>query len=86
LKLLQHQLVRIISQIIANSSSEEVLEEKIIVENGLMVWMACNLYDPTLFEDFLKIEDFGTKKISTPCDFILRGLLYCPVEKIRRSF
>ena len=79
-------MIKIISQIIAKDSSDEVIEEKNIVENGLMIWMACVLYEPSLFESFLAFDQFSQESIKTPTDFVIRGLLHCPIEKMRKSF
>ena len=64
---------------------KETLDEKAIVDSALSVWMGCLIYDRSLFETFLTFESFHSK-IMNPQDFIMNGILYCPVEKIRQSF
>ena len=58
-----------------------MLEEKLIVDNALNLWMACVIFEPRLFDSFR-----AGKEIGSADDFILYGLLLCPIEKIRQSF
>ena len=63
----------------------EVLDEKLIVDGSLSIWMGCLVYDSTLFEKFIAFDEFN-KNIMNPSDFIMTGILYCPIEKMRQSF
>ena len=65
--------------------NEELLEEKLIVENALNLWMACLIFEPHLFDEFRAGSNFGPS-IDSADDFILVGLLTCPIEKVRSSF
>ena len=49
------------------------LEEKIIVENAMTIWVGSSLYKPELFSEFLQFTS-GDK---TGEDFILSGLIFC---------
>jgi len=66
-------------------SKEESLEEKLIVDNALNLWMACIIFEPRLFDVFRTGEKFGPN-INSADEFVLYGLLLCPIEKIRTSF
>ena len=57
------------------------LEDKIIVENAISIWVGICLYKPDLFGEFLSFKS----EESTSEDFILRGLIYCPEEKVRQD-
>lgn len=58
------------------------LEEKIIVENAIAVWVGITLYKPELFEEFKAFRS----EASTAEDFIMRGLILCQEDKIRQDF
>jgi len=75
---LQIKLLHIVSILMKSESKEETLEEKLIVDNALNLWMACVMYEPRLFDSFRE-----NKGIASSDDFILYGLLLCPIEKIR---
>ena len=49
------------------------IDEKIIVENSLTIWVGCVLYKPELFSEFLNFKD-GEATVE---DFILSGLVLC---------
>ena len=80
---LQNKLVKIVSSILA--SGGDSIDEKFIVDSAMHVWTACTLFDQSLFSKFTQMTDFGSEIKSTG-DFILTGLLYSPVEKIRSTF
>ena len=71
--------------LMTRESEEESLEEKLIVDNALNLWMACSIYEPRLFDTFRAEQEFGPN-IKTADDFVLYGLLLCPIEKVRTSF
>lgn len=56
------------------------LEEKIIIENAMSVWVGASLYKPELFEEFLSFQGANDAKVE---DFILSGLVFCSQDKIR---
>lgn len=58
------------------------IEEKIIIDNSLTIWVGCVLYKPELFNDFLSFKD-GNETVE---DFILSGLVECQEDKIRSDF
>lgn len=62
--------------------SEISLEDKIIVENAVSVWVGICLYKQELFNEFVKFKS----EESTAHDFILSGLVFCPEDKIKTDF
>lgn len=59
------------------------LEEKIIIENAMSVWVGASLYKPELFEEFLAFKSSNGSNVE---DFILCGLVFCSEDKIRQDF
>ena len=54
------------------------------MENALSVWAACILFKPDLFKEFTTTKFSGSVKSAE--DFIMTGVLFCPVDKIRNSY
>lgn len=59
-------------------------EDKLIVENSLNLMMGCILFKKELFSDFLSFK--GSDTVKSAQDLILKGVLFCPEEKIRENF
>lgn len=77
------KLQSILVSMIANTVTKEsfLLEDKLVVENSLNLWIGLILNKPALFADFLSYSGKITSK-----QVVLTGLLYCPEEKIRDDF
>lgn len=58
------------------------IEQKIIIENAITIWVGATLYKPELFNDFKAFTLNG----SSAEDLILSGLVFCSEEKIRQDF
>lgn len=58
------------------------LEDKIIIENAITIWVGASLYKPELFDDFRSFNQDG----QTAEDFILSGLVFCQEDKTRQDF
>ena len=81
---LQSKLLLIVSAILA--SGGDSIEEKSIVDNAMHVWTSCILFEPSLFAAFKAMDAYQHPDIKSAGDFIMTGLLYSPVEKIRSTF
>ena len=60
-----------------------IFEDKLIIENALSLWLVCVLHKPSLLNDFYS---FKQGEDLTADQFILTGLLLCPIPKIREEF
>ena len=82
---LTSKLQQIVSCLLSTQTPDSI-EEKMIIDNAMSVWATCINQQPDLFESFQAQKDFGTDKIENAYNFMLSGLLFCPVEKVRMSF
>jgi hypothetical protein len=81
---LQKKLLVIVAAVL--SSGGDSAEEKAIVDNSMHVWTACTLFNQDLFQEFTKMTNFGVESIKSSGEFIMAGLLFSPVEKMRCTF
>ena len=77
---LQNKILSLVLTILKQDSFS--IEDKIIIENAMTIWVGATLYKPELFDDFKSFKLEG----STAEDFILQGLIFCSEEKIRQDF
>ena len=63
-----------------------IFEDKLIIENALSLWVGCILHNNKLINEFYSYRGDESSSIKTCDDLILKGLLYCPHEKIREEF
>ena len=77
---LQQKILELVVSVL--QKEQLTLEEKIIVENAISVWVGSSLYRPELFDGFLSF----TSGESTAGDLILSGLVFCREDKIRQDF
>ena len=69
---LQQKILSLIFSLLQQSSFS--LEDKIIIENAITIWVGALLYKPELFAEFQAF----VQGESTTEDFILSGLIFCP--------
>ena len=77
---LQNKILSLVFTILQQKTFS--LEQKIIIENAITIWVGATLYKPELFNDFKAFSLNG----SSAEDLILSGLVFCPEEKIRQDF
>ena len=79
---LQSNVLGLVAKIVAKEAF--LSEDKMIVENCLALWSGCVVNKPELYNQFKAWKNQGD--ISDSKEFILKGLLKCPEEKIRIDF
>lgn len=77
---LQQKILTLISEILDKDHFS--LEDKIIIENSVTIWLGTTLYKPELFDEFKAFK----KGEKTAEDFILNGLVFCREDKTRQDF
>jgi hypothetical protein len=59
-----------------------VFEDKLVVENALILWLSCLTYHHELFNSFIS-ESINEESAER---FILKGILFCKYQTIREYF
>jgi hypothetical protein len=78
---LQQIVLQSISSLIVQPDMD--FDEKKIVENSLSLWLGCILHKPKILDDFFT---FKCKEFDNVREFMLRGILYPGLFRIREEF